>query len=188
MERLVNDTFASLFPGKDSVVEQLRRVEVHRASVHLFIDRTLATRIDQAAHPDITYIADGSLMRLLLSLRLGTGKGCKVQQSRTCEARANPALIRALRKAHTMVERDAKGFPVIAAAPVSPYLRKLVRLAFLSPDIQLARAAGASRATSQLDLRQASISSGTARMLCQGAPVIGLKLPDKRFRLPCYGT
>jgi hypothetical protein len=37
-----------------------------------------------------------------------------------------------------MVEKDDSGLPVLNAAPSSPYHRRLVRLAFLAPDIQRA--------------------------------------------------
>ncbi len=49
----------------------------------------------------------------------------------------DPILIAALRKAHGMLKRD-RGMPVIEAAPVSPYDRTILRLAFLAPDIQRA--------------------------------------------------
>ena len=51
-------------------------------------------------------------------------------------------LITALRKAHALVDRDARGHPVVTAAPTSPYERRLIRLAFLAPDIQQAILAG----------------------------------------------
>lgn len=35
-----------------------------------------------------------------------------------------------------MLERDRNGMPLIQTAPSSPYIRKLLRLAFLAPDIQ----------------------------------------------------
>jgi hypothetical protein len=48
----------------------------------------------------------------------------------------DPALIKSLRKARAMVGKDAHAMPWIDAAPASPYLRKMIRLAFLAPDIQ----------------------------------------------------
>ncbi len=51
-------------------------------------------------------------------------------------------LIRALRAAHAMLEHDAAGEPVIEAIPASPYHRRLLRLAFLAPDLQRAILAG----------------------------------------------
>ena len=54
------------------------------------------------------------------------------------KAHPDPVLIKALRAAHKMVNVDADGMPVLTTSPDSPYLRKLVRLAFLSPDLQRA--------------------------------------------------
>ena len=61
-------------------------------------------------------------------------------------------LITALRKAHAMVGRDERGQPVIESAPTSPYERRLLRLAFLAPDIQQAILAG--RQPRNLNLEQ----------------------------------
>ncbi|MCA1748508.1 MAG: recombinase family protein [Sphingomonadales bacterium] len=49
----------------------------------------------------------------------------------------DPVLIAAVRKAHAWL-RNERGMPVITAAPVSPYDRNILRLAFLAPDIQRA--------------------------------------------------
>ncbi|MDD3799646.1 MAG: recombinase family protein, partial [Novosphingobium sp.] len=50
-------------------------------------------------------------------------------------ASPDAALIAALRKAHGMVTRERR-MPIVVAAPVSPYDRKILRLAFLAPDLQ----------------------------------------------------
>jgi DNA invertase Pin-like site-specific DNA recombinase len=50
----------------------------------------------------------------------------------------DPVLIRALRQAHALLDRDATGRPILHAAPRSPYAQKLVRLAFLAPSLQTA--------------------------------------------------
>lgn len=47
----------------------------------------------------------------------------------------DPKLIAALRKAHGMIERK-RGLPLITASPASAYDRKILRLAFLAPDLQ----------------------------------------------------
>ena len=51
-------------------------------------------------------------------------------------------LIRALRAAHALLEHDADGEPLIDAIPASPYHRRLLRLAFLAPELQRAILAG----------------------------------------------
>ena len=57
-------------------------------------------------------------------------------------ARPDPVLIRALRNAHAMLAHDAGGEPVLEAIPASPYHRRLLRLAFLAPELQRAILAG----------------------------------------------
>lgn len=54
----------------------------------------------------------------------------------------DPVLIKALRTAHAMLKTDRAGLPVLDTAPTSPYLRRLVRLAFLAPELQCAILAG----------------------------------------------
>lgn len=53
-------------------------------------------------------------------------------------AKPDPTLVKALRAVHAMVGRDAAGLPVLAAAPETPWRRRLVRLAFLAPALQRA--------------------------------------------------
>jgi len=50
--------------------------------------------------------------------------------------RPDPILIKALHAAHSIIETDRRGLPLLNAAPSKSYKRLLVRLAFLAPDIQ----------------------------------------------------
>jgi hypothetical protein len=50
----------------------------------------------------------------------------------------DPVLIRAMRRAHALLDHDASGRPILHAAARSPYTQKLVRLAFLAPALQAA--------------------------------------------------
>ena len=68
------------------------------------------------------------------------------------DIRPDPTLIAALRRAHSLLERDRKGMPLIETSPSSPYIRKLLRLAFLAPDIQRGILEG--RQPSALNLQQ----------------------------------
>ena len=64
----------------------------------------------------------------------------------------DPTLIAALRRAHSMLDRDRKGMPLIEKSLPTAYLRKLLRLAFLAPDIQRDILAG--RQPPSLNLQQ----------------------------------
>ena len=44
--------------------------------------------------------------------------------------------VNTLRSAHVMLHYDDDGLPALTAAPDTPHRRRLVRLAFLAPDIQ----------------------------------------------------
>jgi hypothetical protein len=68
------------------------------------------------------------------------------------DIRPDATLISGLRRAHAMLDRDRKGMPLIETSPTSPYLRKLLRLAFLAPDIQADILAG--RQPGSLNLQQ----------------------------------
>ena len=57
-------------------------------------------------------------------------------------ARPDPVLVKALRAAHAMLGRDVSGWPILEVAPASTYHRRLVRLAFLAPDLQRAILSG----------------------------------------------
>ena len=51
-------------------------------------------------------------------------------------ARRDPVLIKALRRAHAMLSAGQDRRRVLLASPPSPYLRQMVKLAFLAPDLQ----------------------------------------------------
>ena len=56
--------------------------------------------------------------------------------ARGADRRHDQVLIDALRRAHTMVHLDRQRLPTLANAPETQYERRLIRLAFLAPDLQ----------------------------------------------------
>jgi hypothetical protein len=89
-------------------------------------------------------------------------------------ARPDPVLIRALRAAHAMLARDAIGDLVLEAIPASPYHRRLLRLAFLAPELQRAILAG--RQPPGLSLKHL-LDQRLPLLWCEQAAVFGLVKP-----------
>jgi hypothetical protein len=82
---------------------------------------------------------DASPGRLTIPFRIATAKQRNDITKGSGEGpRRDPVLIRALRKAHAQLERDATGKPIIHAAPDLIRARRVLRLAFLAPDLQRA--------------------------------------------------
>jgi hypothetical protein len=103
-------------------------------------DIRIALRADETAEPDP---ADSTLCRVTLPNRITSSSGTtEVVNSITNARKADPVLIKALRTAHAMLRTDKHGDPILHAGPETPHRRKLLRLAFLAPDIQSAILAG----------------------------------------------
>ena len=122
------------------------RVEVHAEALQLLLPvtllATLRTRLEpgEIAQPDA---ADTALLRLILPVRMRLRGGRSwILGSTSPGSQRDPVLIKALRAAHAMLGADHAGLPVLEAAPASSYPRRLVRLAFLAPDLQRAILAG----------------------------------------------
>jgi hypothetical protein len=133
--------------GKDAdPLARIRRIEVFRDGVDLALpaallrklEARLATGEEAAVDP-----ADPALLRLKPPLRLSTQKGrteMVATAPRSCKA--DPVLVAALRSAHQMLTRDTHGRSTLDAAPDTSHRRRLIRLAFLAPDLLPAILAG----------------------------------------------
>ena len=76
-------------------------------------------------------------IRLTLPITFGGKDRCLQSGTADTDAPAmDQKLIKALKRAHTMIRRDDAGLPVIERRPKGPYERRLIQLAFLEPDIQ----------------------------------------------------
>lgn len=64
------------------------------------------------------------------------GGRAKVEPMRQDAPRRDHVLIQGLRTAHRLVQRDRAGLPIVEEMPRSRYAARLMRLAFLSPQIQ----------------------------------------------------
>jgi site-specific DNA recombinase len=87
--------------------------------------------------------ADPSQLRLTVPIRMRLHGGRTwIIGGKTSAPRPDRVLVKALRAAHAMVRHDANCMPTLDSAPASPYARRLIRLAFLAPDLQRAILAG----------------------------------------------
>jgi site-specific DNA recombinase len=121
----------------------LRRVEVRHDLVRLTLPAEhLATiRARLAGDEVVTRDAnDPRLLHLTVPLRLAVRGGLTTIEGTGPRDTGRPdrALIAALREAQGMLRRDTHGLPVLDAVPDSSYKRRLLRFAFLAPDLQRA--------------------------------------------------
>jgi DNA invertase Pin-like site-specific DNA recombinase len=123
-------------------LEVLTRIEVYRDSVQLLMPIGLLAPVQtrlangEEAEQDMIH---ASQMRISLPLRMRRRGGRTIiLNGAESTAKPNPVLVKALRAAHEMIDYEPTGLPILDQAPTDPYERKLVRLAFLAPDIQQA--------------------------------------------------
>ncbi len=125
---------------------RIRRVEVLRDGVELSLPVAILRRLEpRLASGEEAAVdpADPAQLRLKLPLRLSTHRGRTEVVAAAPRARqADPILVAALRSAHQMLRHDTHGRPTLSAAPDTSHRRRLVRLAFLAPDLQRAILAG----------------------------------------------
>ena len=141
-----------MLPGKDAG-RALQSVHLRLGAIDLVLpvaqSRAIAARLEQQEEHALR---DGKcVVTIPIALPLRGGRR-SITAGQHDTADHDTTLITALRKAHTMVGRDERGQPMILTAPKSPYERRLLRLAFLAPDIQQAILAG--RQPRSLNLEQ----------------------------------
>lgn len=124
----------------------LNRIEVRHDGLDLSLPvallRRLAPKLEPGEQAGVDP-ADLTLMRLVPPLRLGTRAGrTEVVGAAVVGRKPDPVLIRALCAAHRLLATGRHGRPVLNAAPLSSDRRRLIRLAFLAPDLQRATLAG----------------------------------------------
>lgn len=125
-------------PGIPEPISLLRLVRLHARRLDLILpDRvhgSLAACLPNG-HTAIHSPASGETT-LSVPVHLPLRGGRRTIAVGEQDGHRDPKLIAALRRAHAMLQHDQHGHPVVDAAPVSPYEGRLLRLAFLAPDLQ----------------------------------------------------
>jgi len=136
LERLLSDAIASWTGNNETPLDEVRSVRVSESGLTVEISgasKELALRL---APLERILDANRSTTTLHIAITWPLRGGAKWVTNRDPRAPCpDPHLINALRFAHSMVEREQRR-PLVTTAPVSPYDRKLLRLAFLAPDLQ----------------------------------------------------
>lgn len=179
LEAKLADIMRRLLPRADTdPLVNILRVEVYPASLHILLPIALLSGIRSRIGPgEITAAdaADPSLLRLELQTRMRLRSGRTIIEaaagSQPTVSRRDPVLIKALRAAHALLTPSADGMPHLVDAPTAAYPRRLVRLAFLAPEIQAAILEGRQPAGLTLDrlIRMPLACSWAAQMAAFGA-------------------
>jgi DNA invertase Pin-like site-specific DNA recombinase len=152
LEQHLASRLSQLMPAKGanrrgaSPLDAIRRVEILAGMVRVILAADDLPAIpdqlldDERLAPDPS---DPSLVRIALPFRFSTARGrTQIISGKEAGPRHDPILIRALRTAHSLVPRDRAELPILEAAPQTPHRQRLIRIAFLAPDLQQAILAG----------------------------------------------
>lgn len=137
IETLVTETLLRWNVGAARRLADIRCLHLHPNRLLIDLPKTDELEVADRLGSEERVIfsnKDTTRLELAISFPLRGGKR-EIIASASPAPRPDPVLIAALRKAHRMVKSD-RGMPLVEKAPVSPYDRKILRLAFLAPDIQ----------------------------------------------------
>ncbi len=156
IERLVSEALVRWLPEEREPHRMLVAVRLTSTGLSVELNTARPKPITGRLQPDeelVTGDAGTVTIHVPLALPLRGGRKGVVAGRRT----GNPdlTLIAALRRAHAMLDRD-RGRPLMTDAPVSPYDRRILRLAFLAPDLQRDILAGRQPASLNLEYLMAS--------------------------------
>lgn len=136
IEALVKNATERLHPSGG--MDALRQVQLGRGRIALTLPASIRFEVQERLAAGEELIKGSKADTIVVTLPAAMpkrGGACSVVMGQTDAAAPDPILINALRKAHAMLQRE-QGLPTIAAAPPSPYDRRLLRLAFLAPELQ----------------------------------------------------
>jgi hypothetical protein len=141
IEDQLNSVLRRLFPAhQGNSLGLVRRVEIQSTTVVIQVEATLASGVTLRLLAGETTAVDltrPDWLRLELPLRIRSRRGrTSIQLAKEPETCFDEVMIAALRRAHSLVQLDRQRLPTLQTAPATLYERRLVRLAFLAPDLQ----------------------------------------------------
>jgi len=140
LERLLRTILQRLAQAKGpDALAIVRRVEIHAHTLELLLPLEVHACVRRNLRDHEHLFTDEDSIRIVLPTRLRFRSGNTwVDGAISAVPRLDNKMIKALRAGHSLVEPGAAMFPAPAESPASPYLRRLIRLAMLAPDIQQA--------------------------------------------------
>ena len=141
LEAELTKTLSRLLPGhRQQPLDRIRRLVIHEATTHVIVDQADVADSLPLLEPGerITpEIGQPGRARIELPMRIRNRRGrTRIDTPGSSQVRPDPVLIAALRKAHGYLEYDTRHLPLCQASPDTQYERRIVRLAFLAPDLQ----------------------------------------------------
>ena len=117
--------------------EQLVRADLSSSAIELTLPSRLMAQVRrELAEGEQAELRDDELRWTIPAVLRPRGGRAGVEPIRHQAPHRDLVLIKALRAAHKLVDRDRAGLPMVQAMPHSRYAVRLMRLAFLSPSIQ----------------------------------------------------
>lgn len=146
IEALLASAFARLLPQVTEPMELIARVKLADGELIITLPAKLVRTIKRHLLPGETIDANATSPELN-DLHIPASLGVRhpqatIRPARVAAGRRDAILIKALRTAHSMVAQTRSGAPIVEEVPGPRYQRRLLRLAFLSPEIQRAILAG----------------------------------------------
>jgi site-specific DNA recombinase len=142
IEALVTKAMERLHPAGD--LSALKEVRLGRHGISLTLPASIRPHVQERLGEDEELDKGSTGRTIVVSLPVAVplrGGARSIVSGLQNSAAPDLVLIGALRRAHAMLGR-ANTMPTMAAAPTSPYDRRILRLAFLAPDIQRSILAG----------------------------------------------
>ena len=115
-------------------LDAIRAVQVYPGHLDVTVPRPKGLQL-QLGSDDRLLAQDSSTARIAVPICLGSDRRVLASRGAAPSDGPDTTLVAALRRAHRMLARDSGG-PMLEAAPLSIYERKILRLALLAPDIQ----------------------------------------------------
>ena len=146
IEAMLTSAFARLLPDTADPMDSIARVQLADRELIVSFPAKFARTIRRHLRPNETTgpnLTSPDLNDRHIPACLGVRHAkATIRPASISAGRRDPVLIKALRTAHSLVAQTRNGAPIIEAVPEPRYQRRLLRLAFLSPEIQRAILAG----------------------------------------------